>query len=73
MTVKPKLNGVLAKNLLKYQMMLGVGSYDDNPLVAFGTSAMLVSSEPVQGQVIDPLFDDFDRDHDEAEMRGIQL
>ena len=39
---------------------VGVGSFDENPLGASGTSTGL--SEPVRGQVLDPLFDDFDRD-----------
>ena len=37
----------------------GVGSFDENPLGTCGTSSG--SSEPVRGQVLDPLFDDFDR------------
>ena len=31
------------------------------------------SSKPVRGLVIGPLFDDFDWDHDQAEMLEIQL
>ena len=50
---------------------VGVGSFDENPLGASGTSTGL--SEPVRGQVLDPLFDDFDRDQDEAEILEMQL
>ena len=50
---------------------VGVGSFDENPLGASGTSTG--SSEPVGGQVLDPLFDDFDRDQDEAEIQEMQL
>ena len=50
---------------------VGVGSFDENPLGASGTSSG--SSEPVRGQVLDPLFDDFDRDQDEAEIQEMQL
>ena len=37
---------------------VGVGSFDDNPKGASGTSSGLF--EPVRGQVLDPLFDDFE-------------
>ena len=50
---------------------VGVGSFDENPLGASSTSTGL--SEPVRGQVLDPLFDDFDRDQDEAEILEMQL
>ena len=50
---------------------VGVGSFDENPLGASGTSSG--SNEPVRGQVLDPLFDDFDRDQDEAEILEMQL
>ena len=50
---------------------VGVGSFDENPLGASITSTGL--SEPVRGQVLDPLFDDFDRDQDEAEILEMQL
>ena len=48
---------------------VGVGSFDENPLGASGISTW--SSEPVRGQVLDPLFDDFDQD--EAEILEMQL
>ena len=50
-----------------------VESPDDDLLGATGTSAMSGSSKPVHGQTFEPLFDDFDRDQDEAEMMEIQL
>ena len=50
---------------------VGVGLFDGNPFGASGTSTG--SSEPVRWQVLDPLFDDFDRDQDEAEILDMQL
>ena len=50
---------------------VGVGSFDENPLGASDTSSG--STEPVRGQVLDPLFDDFDQDQDEAEILEMQL
>ena len=46
---------------------VGVGCFGENPLGASGISSG--SSEPVRGQVLDPLFDDFDLDQDEAEIQ----
>ena len=48
-------------------------SPDVNPLGASGSSTMSVSSKPPHGQTFEPLFEDFDRDQDEAEMIEIQL
>ena len=50
-----------------------VESPDDVLLGASGTSTMSGSSKPVHGQSFEPLYDDFDRDQDEAEMMEIQL
>ena len=50
-----------------------VESPDDILLGASGTSTMSGSSKPVHGQSFEPLYDDFDRDQDEAEMMEIQL
>ena len=50
---------------------VGVGSFDDNPLGASGTSSGL--SEPMRRPVLDPLFDDFDQDQDEVEILEMQL
>ena len=50
---------------------VGVGCFGENPLGASGISSG--SSEPVRGQVLDPLFDDFDLDQDEAEIQEMQL
>ena len=44
---------------------------DEEPQNTSSTSSG--SSEPVRGQVLDPLFDDFDRDQDEAEIQEMQL
>ena len=50
---------------------VGVGCFGKNPLGASGISSG--SSELVRGQVLDPLFDDFDLDQDEAEIQEMQL
>ena len=50
-----------------------VESPDDVLLGASGTSSMSGSSKPVHGHSFEPLYDDFDRDQDEAEMMDIQL
>ena len=50
-----------------------VESPNDVLLCASGTSAMSGSPKPVHGQSFEPLYDDFHRDQDEAEMMEIQL